>query len=509
MASKSKDPSVCLKQLPERASKTRYYNNRTTATTTKTDSTHKGKQSSQRQVNSAPESTATDTATNKVSTKRKKVQQRQVYAAPISCHQPGLVSINYSAPETDTDSSTIVPDTVNSSTDIANLQDFDDTASKDSSEEGDKNYTPCPCGIDPDQSNLQCSFCKVWWHSYCLGLTDWEISAHREHEDLPYRCPRCTIKVFKGNLNQLIKRQTQTSKQKVTTTHTEAIREHSQESQAKHHSEFTDPKQYSAESHSSATETARKVVIIDNIEKPELFKTRPEILREVKKYKKKVAIDYAYSLPAGGVALHVRSEEDTKALLEDWPSGSFESNKVKPHRPRSLDSTKTVYVHNIDTSLSVAELTSEIQKNTNQSEITVTRVYKSHSGGNSLPLITVTANSELITSFLCNGIRLFNKTYNCKPKRILKFIRCYNCQGFGHISSRCKKNTICNNCGQHHTNNSSECNLPPYCINCGESHQASSKDCNRYQSRIKVLRSRSLFYAKYNSYRNEAATIQQ
>lgn len=75
--------------------------------------------------------------------------------------------------------------------------------------------------------------------------------------------------------------------------------------------------------------------------------------------------------------------------------------------------------------------------------------------------------------------------------------RCYNCQIFGHVGSKCTRPNICFYCGQpEHINqvdedptNRTKCQNPPKCFNCNEPHPASSRNCIffKYESEILAM----------------------
>lgn len=55
-------------------------------------------------------------------------------------------------------------------------------------------------------------------------------------------------------------------------------------------------------------------------------------------------------------------------------------------------------------------------------------------------------------------------------------LRCYNCQGFGHGQSTCKRKAVCARCGlEGHSDN--DCHEQPHCVNCSGPHPSFSKEC--------------------------------
>lgn len=71
-----------------------------------------------------------------------------------------------------------------------------------------------------------------------------------------------------------------------------------------------------------------------------------------------------------------------------------------------------------------------------------------------------------------------------------KVTQCYNCQMFGHGSSRCKVKTFCVKCAGNHK--SAECNATiEKCANCNGNHTAMSPDCPNREKYLQ-MRQRSL-----------------
>ena len=79
-------------------------------------------------------------------------------------------------------------------------------------------------------------------------------------------------------------------------------------------------------------------------------------------------------------------------------------------------------------------------------------------------------------------------------------LRCYKCQRFGHVTSKCKHNETCAKCSE--TGHKDEsCTKAFKCINCGESHAAYSKKCAIFKREfdiqsIRVSRNISFFEAR-------------
>ena len=63
--------------------------------------------------------------------------------------------------------------------------------------------------------------------------------------------------------------------------------------------------------------------------------------------------------------------------------------------------------------------------------------------------------------------------------------RCFLCQRFGHVSSKCRWERVCLNCAK--PSHGSSCTVPPSCANCRGDHAASSKQCGIFLFEKEVL----------------------
>ena len=97
--------------------------------------------------------------------------------------------------------------------------------------------------------------------------------------------------------------------------------------------------------------------------------------------------------------------------------------------------------------------------------------------------------------------KLPNSIYiNFCYRKVYKFIppvrRCYQCQKYGHITTRCKSDFRCVNCGKKHRSDL-DCDVTPYCINCEGNHMASDTSCPFYKFYKEVNKVKTLFNISY------------
>lgn len=235
------------------------------------------------------------------------------------------------------------------------------------------------------------------------------------------------------------------------------------------------------------SEKHEHIVIIDGIENPAKFKNSKDILKQVTAFKPKVNCLYAYALPRGGIALHCNSSSDKAEALKPWPTGAFDSDSIQPHSPvGSSKRLSSLVIRNIPTSISDTDIKLTLESVT-QSSCVIHR-FKHRSTNTHMPIVSVKfirpITEEKYNSLITNGLSVKSLNLNCEPFRQIKVIRCYTCQGYGHISKACNNSKKCRFCATENPSPDHICAVAQ-CANCETTgHKSFSSQCPRY---IKVL----------------------
>lgn len=69
-------------------------------------------------------------------------------------------------------------------------------------------------------------------------------------------------------------------------------------------------------------------------------------------------------------------------------------------------------------------------------------------------------------------------------------VRCFNCQRFGHVATRCRETSRCARCGGNHDYGKCEEGAKPKCCNCGEGHSAAFRGCEMLKKEMVIQKKR-------------------
>ncbi len=321
----------------------------------------------------------------------------------------------------------------------------------------------CPCGAESNENSwwIACSKCHQWWHNQCAGLPNQEV------ESDTYQCIFCTIKHIKSP--QVLREINTLTKQSPVE---------------------TSDNQEGTSFHGQKDTTNSNIVILDGINNLANFHKSSQIKAEIKRTNPKLNVKQAYPLARGGIALHCSSDKDYKHALSPWSETAFGS-KIVPHKPACHLGTSSVIVRSVNTTLTDSNIETNLSTAYNSPDIKVRRFLHRHTK-KPLPLIEVTADSNIAATLIRDGVQIFGKEHKTEPKRKYRVIRCYSCQAYGHVAKDCQNGRCCHNCGSDHPS-APGCTLPTFCVNCQDtSHSADSKECPVYTAVLARLYQRSL-----------------
>ncbi|KAM4634664.1 uncharacterized protein ACJ7VT_002543 isoform 1-T4 [Polymixia lowei] len=74
---------------------------------------------------------------------------------------------------------------------------------------------------------------------------------------------------------------------------------------------------------------------------------------------------------------------------------------------------------------------------------------------------------------------------------VLRPVRCYNCQRFGHVAANCRRQRRCARCGGDHDYGKCGTEVLPKCCNCGRGHSVAYGGCNVLKQQSEVQRVRA------------------
>ena len=356
----------------------------------------------------------------------------------------------------------------------------------------------CPCSLTLNQADwIECSECNQWWHNQCTGFSATALAYYKKHQAAPFNCITCQLSL----INSETIKQGVLSLINSETINPESIK-HGVLLQLKA-SDSTIPAK--SHTHKSIAEEditpliepeaeigSDNIVILDKLKDPSTYTDCRKIVEEIKLRNPELGVDFAYTLPAGGIAVHCKSIEDYNLALQPWPKDSFGGSNITPHPPASarLKSTTSVVIRNIKQDITDTAIQQAAQLITGTT--TSVRRFKNRRTGRFMPIAELTVNSsneEIITLLLKQGIKIGTVILPCEPKRTARVIRCYNCNLFGHTAYHCSNVKTCVDCAQPVTDTHT-C-LSRTCTNCQGHHSADSKVCPSYKAKLQHITTRS------------------
>ena len=222
------------------------------------------------------------------------------------------------------------------------------------------------------------------------------------------------------------------------------------------------------------------ILVIDNIDDPSRFSSSRSILKEINRYCPQIKVEFAYSLSKGGVAIHASTKDDRDQLLHFLPLESFVGGYK--HCPKDRSAESCAFIKGVSTSVSLSQIRQVVESK----EAHLSDIRRICNRQTARPTRVVRISGSEIHRLVNTSVVINNEQCLIEQPRVVKVIRCYNCQGLGHIARLCKNSRRCEYCAKLHTDEEN-CSSEVLCANCGGSHPASSSRCPIYISKYEAL----------------------
>ena len=183
------------------------------------------------------------------------------------------------------------------------------------------------------------------------------------------------------------------------------------------------------------------LVIIDNIKESWKYKSSSNIKREFSKYFRDVKLILAYSLKAGGIALHLASRESAERVLRFlWPAEAFGGSGTQLYCHTTSNKPKVI-LKNIDTSVSEKEVEDLVHMLVHE-KVSVKR-FHFRDTGKRLAVVKVTCSETASDSLLSNSLNILGRDIIIEKFENIhrREITCFNCREKGHIARSCPQLT--------------------------------------------------------------------
>ena len=163
--------------------------------------------------------------------------------------------------------------------------------------------------------------------------------------------------------------------------------------------------------------------LIDKIPQTLIPKNSTQIKKRIKEFSsEQINIQYSYTLPKGGVAIHTETEKDAETLEKETISFL-----AAPAQNLTQTGFTKVVMKNINPFISTEDIKQVVDKKFNQNS----KIRRFHSSVNRkpLPIISISCHSEINSKLLIEGVDIFGKHCNCEQYK-KPVIRYFNCQQF-------------------------------------------------------------------------------
>ena len=227
---------------------------------------------------------------------------------------------------------------------------------------------------------IQCDQCDNWWHGECACVSKETIGKLQKFE-IDFTCALC---VLKGSpwIRDVINEQ-KSSVKEIDINHRSG---NSQTQSLKHNPDLPvtviSDKEISSKvgvenNDIKVHSDPANVVVVDNISSAKDFKSSKSIKENLCRYDQFSSVEFAYSLPRGGIAIHFDSKQKVEAALSNWPGTVFSSDE-QPHKAKGKLPCTVGFLKNIDIRVQNYQLKDFLENQNCAVTNTVQPPYNSH-----------------------------------------------------------------------------------------------------------------------------------
>lgn len=230
-----------------------------------------------------------------------------------------------------------------------------------------------------------------------------------------------------------------------------------------------------------------KTISIGNIKDKELVISSAKIKSQFNKCFPRMEIVHCKKSMNGFVLIELDTYENAKQVVEKWEGSKFFNTSMDKHNPTEVNLLEDVrakaVIEDVDKDFTDVEITANLQE---QFPLAKARRFINKHGPTHCVLLTFKSKEDLEKA--CNSrVLISDIPFRLRPYETRKIVvQCYNCYGFRHIATHCRKRKTCPYCSQNHAE--ADClikkdNLEDQykCTNCKGNHSAIDKNCEKYK----------------------------
>lgn len=233
--------------------------------------------------------------------------------------------------------------------------------------------------------------------------------------------------------------------------------------------------------------------------KPKNIEQKSDITKTVIKDKicpTEIAVNGIRKVGKGAIIVECTNKEASEKLIKKVNENLSESYEIKETEAKK-PKLKIIGLSTKDDDNVIVDFIKSQNVGLENSEIKVVKVFQNHRKNGYNCIIQV--DGETFKK-LMNEQKIFIGWDRCRVTECVDLLRCYNCSGFQHKSSECKRDKACPRCAQNHDlkeckQEKRECAnckfaVQSYHLNLDVDHEAWSPECPTFLRKLNVQRSK-------------------